>query len=160
MIKRSSKTLSLHPSHSKSVQLPSDYSTFLATFGAGTFDDGRLSFAIADLSVASDLTAEELFAVLYDRDFRLGSEAFTGFHGIPGIIPWGHDHQETTFYWIADQNDPDRWKVAINGVADNLLVHSKSTTDFLATCLLDRVSFYSELQFDQRTLSFVPSRAG
>ena len=144
----------LHASHAPSVPLPRDYLRFLATFGPCTFQDGRFLLSVADLTSATDPTTLDLFAVLYDRDYRVGVQTLPGFRGIPGVIPWAYDDQGTTLYWVAQTRNPDEWTVAMSGTTNDLVLVQESTVQLLSTSLFDEIPYYEPgNRFDLETLT-------
>ena len=151
---------SMHESYAPSVHLPSDYLRFLATFGPGTFAMGDFPIlAVADLTSPADDTAGDLFAVLYDDEFLVAGEKVSGFRGVPGVIPWAHDFEETTFYWVANAAEPDKWKVAIDNGRRTLELFSGTTVELMLSYLRDRfASSATSSPQDDINLQFITSR--
>ncbi len=149
--------MKLHGDHAKSVALPVDYQRYLATFGPGEFNDQRLQIAVADLTSANESTALDLFAVLDHRDYLCRGQKLTAFPDVPGVLPWGHDFQEMTFYWIATSEDPEAWEVAVTG-GDSLMAYPGTMVEFLTACLLDGDPFAGLTPlFDRDQLAFTPA---
>ena len=149
-----SEPVRLNEAHASSILLPQDYCDFLATFGPCAFTDDRFLFFIADLSSADHSTALDIFAVLYDRDYQFRQKTISGFRQTTGLIPWGCDDQETTFYWIADDGDPNDWRVVVD--VGELVTVPQNMSELLLRCFTDKIPFYNNEPWFTDDLRYQP----
>ncbi|MCM2392154.1 SMI1/KNR4 family protein [Streptomyces albipurpureus] len=84
------------------TRLPSDYKRLIDTFGDGLFN------SLLDVFTPDNVIWHtEYFA-------RQGQESWEPHPPFPapgGLVPWAGNEHEQSFYWVADDPDPDRWTV-------------------------------------------------
>jgi hypothetical protein len=96
------------------TRLPQDYKTFCEAFGPGQFsgcvsvfpgtgDEGR--------SLVSQMATLRKMAHKHPvvRSQYLPYRLFLPEEG--GLIQWGETELGSTFYWLTDERDPDRWPI-------------------------------------------------
>ncbi|THA76486.1 SMI1/KNR4 family protein [Streptomyces sp. A0642] len=96
--------------------LPGDYKDLVERFGYGDFDD-YLGLLIPDGPPGSlDLVSfNEFWARAAEEDGGQWWEPY-GLHPSPGgLLQWASTEQRTSFYWLTEGADPDRWPILVTG---------------------------------------------
>lgn len=84
------------------TRLPSDYKRLIELFGDGLFDAFLHVFPPDSLIWHTEYCT------------RQGQESWEPHPPFPapgGLVPWAGNEHEQSFYWVADNPDPDRWTV-------------------------------------------------
>jgi len=110
------------------IALPSDYRTFIDTYGAGTF--GEITITVPGGPPGFDL---------YQLLRRAIDAVRTGEATVPmpvcpqpgGIVAWGQTADGWTFSWVPQFPDPDRWSVVAYSRSFALPLWDTSFSQFL-----------------------------
>ncbi|MFF9566190.1 hypothetical protein [Streptomyces sp. NPDC014685] len=119
--------------------LPGDYKELVERFGYGDFDD-YLGLLIPDGPPGSlDLVGfNEFWARAAAEDGGGPWEPYR-LHPAPGgLLQWASTEQRTSFYWLTEGTDPDRWPILVTG--DDYSVWDRfdgSTAEFVHRLLTD-----------------------
>ncbi|MEV4679846.1 hypothetical protein [Streptomyces kurssanovii] len=94
--------------------LPSDYKELVERFGYGEFDD-YLGLLIPDgLPGSLDLVGtNEFWARSAGADGSGRWEPYRLYPAPGGLLQWASTEQETSFYWLTEGADPDRWPILL-----------------------------------------------
>lgn len=120
--------------------LPGDYKELVERFGYGDFDD-YLGLLLPDGPPGSlDLvTFNEFWARAAAEDGGRWWEPY-GLHPAPGgLLQWGSTEGRTSFSWLTEGADPERWPILVMGedYADRHRFDG-STAEFIHRLLTDR----------------------
>ncbi|MFD8824383.1 SMI1/KNR4 family protein [Streptomyces sp. NPDC059605] len=94
--------------------LPGDYKELVERFGHGDFDD-YLGLLIADGPPGSlDLVEFNEFWARAAAENGGGSWRPYRLHPAPGgLLQWASTEQQSSFYWLTEGTDPDRWPILV-----------------------------------------------
>ncbi|MFF8612005.1 SMI1/KNR4 family protein [Streptomyces sp. NPDC015350] len=96
--------------------LPGDYKELVERFGHGEFDD-YLGLLIPDGPPGSlDLIEFNEFWARAAAECGGGPWKPYGLHPAPGgLLQWASTEQQSSFYWLTEDSDPDRWPILVTG---------------------------------------------
>ncbi|MEU9200812.1 SMI1/KNR4 family protein [Streptomyces sp. NPDC048332] len=143
--------------------LPGDYKELADRFGYGEFDD-HLGLLLPDGPPGSlDLVSFHAFwARTAAEDGGRWWEPY-GLHPAPGgLLQWASTEQRTSFHWLTEADDPDRWPVLVTG-EDYAHWHrfDGSTAEFIHRLLTDpRQPGSTARHFDRHFFTGFEDRAG
>ncbi|MFD8013680.1 hypothetical protein [Streptomyces sp. NPDC058955] len=119
--------------------LPVDYRQFAEVFGEGAFDGFLRVYAPGSDERGGDLVGNTLRQADFVRVH--GGRLWKPYEVYPapgGLLQWGDTEQATTFYWLTEGTDPDRWPILATGDDFSSWVRFDGTiTEFLYRVLTD-----------------------
>ncbi|MER5664590.1 SMI1/KNR4 family protein [Streptomyces mirabilis] len=125
------------------VGLPSDYKAFLDLYGPGSIG-GYLSLSRPLETDANEF--DRLWSLEDWRRARLRAPDLYPypFHPDPGgLISWGSDEQGSEYYFLANEPDPDEWRIVVSSECNSWFETAGTFCDFLVRCFdrIDRPPF-------------------
>jgi hypothetical protein len=122
--------------------LPSDFRSFVLTYGSGLFAQ---FYRVYNPFAASEFTAlapsvERVCAAVREtkRDWP-DSVPYRVYPDSPGLLPWGNDENGNDYYWLTE-GPPDSWLVLSDeGRGEGFREYGRCMTDFLAEVLLGKI---------------------
>ncbi|MFE3905676.1 SMI1/KNR4 family protein [Streptomyces sp. NPDC059153] len=117
--------------------LPGDYKELIERFGYGDFDD-YLGLLVPDGPPGSlDLVEfNEFWARAAAEDGGGPWEPYRLYPAPGGLLQWASTEQRTSFYWLTEGADPDRWPILVTGDDYTEWDRFDSSTGEFIHCLL------------------------
>ncbi|MGP8304025.1 SMI1/KNR4 family protein [Streptomyces inhibens] len=131
------------------TELPSDYKELVERFGYGAFDD-YLSLLLADGPPGSlDIVDFNEFWARSSRIDGDGSwEPYRWYPAPGGLLQWASTEQRTSFFWLTEGTDPDRWPILVTDDAYTKWDRfDGSTAEFVYRLLTDPLHPHSTARY-------------
>jgi hypothetical protein len=129
--------------------LPGDYKRLVELFGYGAFDEYLVLLLAGESPAGTDIVEfNEFWAQAAATDGVGPGRPYRLYPAPGGLLQWASCEQETSFYWLTEGTDPDRWPILVTDESySDWHRFDGSTAEFIHCLLTDPLHPYSTARY-------------